>query len=203
MRTPLLILFFLISSFVVAEPVFRVPDSLNTGERGEYLPKSSYKILGVDVNLSSLEGIEKTIGDAQIYKGHHTANHLCYTNDNQKIEFSISSLGFGYEITKNIATSKECASIAKKIENGIGLKVGLKKSEVLMLLGKPSVIKENSISYIYWVQEVPAQEAQDRLRRVHKLPSNFDLLLDVYSQVNIGFKNNVIDKFSVHTTETY
>ncbi len=128
---------------------------------------------------------------------------MCYTNDGQKIEFSISSLGFGYVVTNNTTISKKCTRIEKNIENGIGLKIGLPKSEVIALLGEPSVIEEDSMSYTYWVQEVPTQEAQDKLRSTHKLPSDYELWLDIYSQVNIGFNNGIIDKFSVHTTETY
>jgi hypothetical protein len=203
MKVTLLILFVSVFSFAYAEPIFRTPDSLKNGERGEYLPKSSYKIIGVDINSASLDDIEKVIGDAQIYKGQHTANHLCYANDDQNIEFSVSSLGFGYKVARSTAISQKCTRIGKSIENDAGLKIGLLKSEVLELLGNPTEIKENSISYTYWVQETPAQEIQNQLRKTHKLPSDLELWLDIYSQVNIGFSDNIIDEFSIHTTETY
>jgi hypothetical protein len=203
MKVLLLILSFLVFSFAYAEPLFRTLDSLKNGERGEYLPKSNYRIIGVDITSASLDDIEEVVGDAQIYKGQHTANHLCYANDDQKIEFLVSSFGFGYKVARDTAISKKCSRIEKIIENDTGIKIGLSKSVVLAILGKPTEIKENSISYTYWVQEVPAQEIQNKLRKTHQLPSDLELWLDIYSQVNIGFSGNIIDKFSIHTTETY
>jgi len=193
----------IVSGVVVAETEYRVPDSLKDGEYGKYLPQENYNILGISINLSTLESIQEKIGEASIYKGHHTASHVCYINNKQKIEFSISSLGFGYGVTERYENSTECSHSNRNIENGIGLKIGMKKAKVVALLGKPSDIRENGISYIYWIQEVPAQETQDKLRSAHDMPSNYELWLDVYSHISINFKNNLVVQFGVHTTETY
>jgi len=187
-----------------AEESYRIPGGIGENERGEYAPKSHYKILGIEISNSTLKSIKKMVGDATVYEGSHTADHLCYITKKQKIEFTISSLGFGYEVERigNEDTSR-CKHIQSSLKSGAGLKVGLEKSTVLELLGKPSKKSENSASYIYWVQEKPGKEIEERLRAAHEIPDSQGLWLDVYTGIRILYINNVVEKFSVHTTETY
>ena len=191
------------SGSIFGAPEYRIPSSLNDGERGDYIPRSSYEILGVAIDSSTLENIKSKLGSASTYKGHHTASHICYVNGSYMVEFSISSLGFGYDVTQVDQRPPKCGATTEPIKNGLGIKVGMSKSDVALLIGMPSKTRENGASYTYWVQELPSKKTQDALRLAHKIPSSESLWLDVYSNLSVSFKNGSVSQFSVHTTETY
>ena len=190
-----------ISSISATE--YKVPSTLAAGEYGEYIPKKNYQILGVNTETDNFQAIQSKLGINEIYKGEHTANHLCYINNKQAIEFTISSLGFGYKVTNELNRALKCKELTNDIVNDYGLKVGIKKSTAINLLGKPSETEGLTISYTYWVQEKPSEESLNKLRNTHAIPDSVEIWLDVYSHLRITFKNGVIDSFSVFTTETY
>lgn len=203
MKQVFLIISIVFSATVYGSPEYRIPPSINEGERGEYIPRSSYEILGVSMDAATFEAIKSKLGNAKTYKGNHTADHICYVNGSSMVEFTISSLGFGYEVRKVVQPASRCGETSESIESGIGIKLGMSRSDVLLILGAPSKTQENNFSYTYWVQEIPDKKTQKNLRAAHEIPSSEALWLDVYSRLNISFVNGQVGQFSVHTTETY
>ena len=197
----LLLLFF--SNVANAETITRIPETLSQNERAILVPESHYRILDISIDKLSLNKIIKTIGSATKYKGTHTANHVCYKNKNQKIEFTISSLGFGYQVFNKHEQASKCGIVTSHFENGFGLKIGVNKSKILSLLGKPTEIREENFIYVYWLQKKPNEETEINLRTTHKISPKIEIWTDIYSIINITFKNNMVNKFSVNTTETY
>lgn len=181
----------------------KIPDLLGHGRFGEYIPKGHYQILGLSINTATLTFIKSKLGVAKRYKSEHTAQSICYRNNNEKIEFSLSSLGFGYSVTNQLSTISNCSLITGTIENGLGLKIGMDKSRVLDLLGVASESNDSSLLYSYWIQQKGTQEEQAILRRKHNMPDTMTLWLDVTSFVSISFKNDTVSEFSVYTTETF
>jgi hypothetical protein len=198
MKQVLVMLLSVFSVNLLAESVVRVPTLLADGERGDYVPQLVYEVLGVSINSSTFKVIESKLGKTTRYKGEHTANHICYVNGVDMIEFTISSLGFGYEVSHTEKPNPKCTVIADPIENRLGMKVGMSKQDVIRLLGKPSETKKDGVSYTYWIQELPDQSTQATLP-----PEVVGLWLDTYSYINILFKNNMLTEFSLYTTETY
>jgi len=186
-----------------SDPVYRSPETLNTGERAEYIKKEHYKILGTSIENTNISILIKNIGNAKKFKGHHTENYICYKNNKNTIKLSVSSLGYGYKVSTLNESSKKCGFINKSFENNAGLKIGLSKQKILSLLGKPSKTIGNTDTYIYWVQEKPKQEIERKLRKTHAMPPEMELWLDKYSSITVKYKNNLIVEFSVNTTETY
>lgn len=193
----------LLSAFAKAETVYQIPKLLNKTDRGEYLPKAHYQILGFSIEGLSLNDIKNIIGSAPTYKGEHTANHICYKNKAEVIEFSVSGFGPGYKVRKNKKDKSNCSNLNRDFKNGYGLRLGLTRSEVLSLLGKPSRIDETSISYSYWIQEKPSKEVEDRLKTAHNLPDNYILWADISSFIYIKMENGFVSQYSISTTETY
>lgn len=183
---------------------YRVPYPVDTNnEKGEYISKTYYEIIGVQINETSLEEIIKVLGKSEIYKGAHTASHVCYKNKNEKLEFTISSLGFGYTVSLREPELNKCKEIDKEFRNKGGLQLGLSKLEVISLAGEPSKRSDNRFTYIFWVQEKQKNRVEDRLRSVDKIPKSEEMWLDVYSVIDIEFKGELVSRFSVRTTETY
>ncbi|MCF6189592.1 MAG: hypothetical protein L3J51_03865 [Cocleimonas sp.] len=204
MKITFIITLFLIMGLGQSETNTRTPDSLNNNERSEYISKSHYQILYIQINKSSLKDINNKLGKAEEYDGEHTARHLCYVGNNQKIEFMISSLGYGYEVKKITKSPKKCGVLDKKFRNEAGLEIGIKKSDVLKLLGKPSSETNNEIHYKFWIQEQPSKEEdKQKLRDLHKITDNLDMWFDIISGINIEFEKGIVSKFSIYTSETY
>ena len=88
MKIELIIWLVTISILCKAEESYRIPSGIGENERAKYAPESHYKILGVEINNSTLEGIKRIVGGAEIYEGSHTAKHLCYITKEQKIKFT-------------------------------------------------------------------------------------------------------------------
>ncbi len=203
MNKIILISFILLTNAVFSEPVNRKPDQLSNGEKAKLINKAHYKILGISIENTTLSELQNKIGNAEIYKGDHTANHVCYKNKTNKIEFLVSSLGYGYEVIPINGKTLKCSSINKVIVNDAGIKIGTNKSKILATLGKPSKVKGSNVVYVYWIQTTISKEAEDRMRKVHSIPVENEIWLDKYSVINIKFKNNLVNKFSVNTTETF
>lgn len=203
MKALIFLPFIFLTANVTAESIYRIPDSLDKEDRGEYLPKAHYQILGLSVDTSSLSDIQKIIGTATVYKGQHTANHICYKNKTEVIEFSVSGFGVGYKISHNQRERTNCSFLNSNFINGYGLKIGLTKTEVLSLLGKPSETDKNSISYSYWIQEKPSKEVEDNLRSTNNLSDDRILWADICSFIYIEIENGFVSQFNISTTETY
>lgn len=191
------------SAPLLGETAFRVPSSINEGELGEYIPPGSYEILGLSVASSSVEAIMSKLGDSLIYDGGHTTQLICYANGAHMVEFAISSMGFGYEVTQADEPAENCSETTEPMENGLGMRVGMSRSELIKLLGEPGQAREDGVSYTYWVQQRPEQDVQDALRAAHQIPATQELWLDVYSTISIGLEHDRVIQFSVFTTETY
>lgn len=199
----LVILLLAFSGYLYGEPEYRIPSALNDGERGAYIPSTNYDILGVSIESATLETIKSTLGDASIYKGHHMDEHICYISGPYSVDFTISSLGFGYEVAPVDTTSAKCGTTTEPVVNGMGLEIGMSQADVIFALGEPSQTQDDSVSYTYWVQELPSERAQDALRAAHDIPSNESLWLDVYSNIRVSFESGRVSQFSVNTTKTY
>lgn len=182
---------------------YRAPYPLNENEKSEYISKKYYEIVGIRINKVSLEDISKILGESEIYKGTHTASHVCYKNKSEKLEFTVSSLGYGYTVSQYDSGPNKCSELEREFINNAGLKVGLTKSEVISLAGDPSKKTDSRFTYIFWVQEKPENEVEERLRKVHKIPVSEEIWLDVYSVIDVEFKGGLVRMYSVHTTETY
>ena len=147
-----------LSGYLYADPAYRIPhESLSNGERGAYVPQASYEVLGVSIASGELAAIREARGKASLYEGHHGANHLCYVSGSQKVDFMVSTLGFGYEVTSVDKRSPPCATTAEPVASGTGLEIGMSQAEATTiledLLGEPGQIRDNTFFYTYWVQE--------------------------------------------------
>lgn len=186
-----------------AEPVYRAPSGLNEGERGAYVPQTSYEILGVSIEDASLDAIRSSLGEARIEQGHHGGRHLCYLSGPDRVEFSVSNLGFGYEVTTAGQAGPSCRTTSEPATNGLGLKIGLYKAEVISILGAPSDTQGKTLFYTYWVQEQLSQQDQVAFKAAHHLPGDKSVWVDVYSTISVSFEDDRVSRFSVNTTETY
>lgn len=186
-----------------AEPVYRVPTGLNEGERGAYVPQASYEILGVSIEEASLDAIQSTLGAVRIENAPHGARNLCYLSGPYRVEFSVSNLGFGYEVTTADQAWPQCGTAAEPAVNGLGIKMGMRKADVLSILGKPSERQDKTLFYTYWVQEQLSQEDSTAFRAAHNIPRDEAVWFDVYSTISVSFENDRVSRFSVNTAETY
>lgn len=193
----------LLAVIAKAETVYRIPELLDKTDKGEYLPKAHYQILGLSIERLSLDDIKNTVGPAPTYKGEHTANHICYKSKSEVIEFSVSGFGPSYEVRKNINDGSNCGSLNRDLKNGYGLRLGLSEAEVLSLLGKPSKADEVSISYSYWIQQKPSKEVENRLKAAHGMPDDYVLWADISSFIYIKIENGFVSQYNISTTETY
>lgn len=198
--TPLLMAF---SATLYAETGYRVPSLLDEGERGIYMPQASYDILGVSIAEGSLEPIKAKLGDASLYEGLHGARNLCYLAGPHRVEFTVSNLGFGYEVTVVDEPWPECGTTSTPAVNGIGLKVGMGRAEVVSALGSPSETQDETLFYTYWVQEQLSQQDQVAFKAAHNLPGDESVWVDVYSTISVGLEDEKVVWFSINTTKTY
>jgi hypothetical protein len=194
------LMFFILNS---AHAEFRAPSPLNENEKAEYISEKYNEIIGVRIDDISLKKITEILGAAKIYEGTHTASHVCYKSKNEKLEFTVSSFGYGYTVSSNSSKLGKCKELNKEFINGAGLKLRLSKSEVLSLAGDPSKKEKNRFTYIFWVQEKPKQEVEEGLRTAHEIPKSEEIWLDVYSVIDVYFVGGLVQKYSVSTTKTY
>lgn len=199
----LAILLVVFSGYLYGEPVHRIPSSLNDGERGAYMPKAGYAILGVSIDSATFDIIKSALGEASIDSGQHTENSICYVSGGYRVDFTLSSLGFGYDVRTDDKPSPKCGTTNEPVVNGMGLEIGMSKADVMLVLGEPSQTQGNRVSYTYWVQERPSEETQDALSSVRNIPQSEPVWLDVYSTISVSFDSGVVSQFSVNTTETY
>lgn len=199
---PFLSLFLLIAVTNI-DAATRTPEPRNQNEIADFIPKSHYKILGLSIDKLSLDEIVRNIGPASEYKGLHTASHICYKYKNQIIEFTVSGLGFGYDVSSENTDSSQCGISKIEFRNEGGIKVGLDKSRILELLGRPSKITKTGFTYIYWLQQTPNKDERNKLLTHNNIPVELEVWADIYSVIDIKFSNDIVTQFSVDTTETY
>jgi len=197
------ILFSVIFSFNVhASAETKIPNSLNNGEFGSYIPKENFQILDLQIGRDTkLENIVLDLGESEVYEGEHTAKHICYSNQTDIIEFTQSSLGYHYRVLKISNYPRRCPILDRPFINDKRLKLGLSQSEVIQRLGKPSSTKDSNIEYTYWIQEKPSQEIIKMIKGKHNV--DYEVWLDVYSGIQLIFDAGKLIQYSISTTETY
>ncbi len=164
------------------------------------MDKSHYEIAGVSVGYSMFTELTEELGPSEMSKSDHSSDHseerACYRNKSQVIEFYASAVGwFGYNVSKDNPGLKNCGVTTRSLKSKFGLELGLEEHLVREMLGKPSDIRDDKIRYIYWVQEKPSKEIQDR--------ENTEYWLDVHSVVGVRVENNLLTHFGVQTEESF
>jgi hypothetical protein len=198
------LLFIFCSASCLAAEGFRIPTNLlSNGEKGEYIDPALYDVAGVSIKKDSFVSILEKLGASTILSGHHTDKHMCYLTSQGTVDFIKSSLGYGYEVSKNQVDISKCGNALVKLTNGAGLELGMPKSEVINILGEPSKSTDGSLIYTYWVQEVPDDEEQARVRRISGWTDSEEVWRDIYSTVTVKLKDGIVDGFGVYTSESY
>ena len=204
MRIAHLIFLLLISANSFAANNYRAPPSMKAGTYPDYIDTSHYEVAGVSIGYSKFPEIIAVFGEAaESNEGDHIEKKICYRNKSQVIEFYISSVGFGYNVYNKNLQLKNCGTTSKYFGSKFGLELGLSETIVKNMLGEHSEIRGDELWYIYWVQEEPSKEAQDKLRDAFGLSQDAEIWLDIYSSVSVEFENQILTHFGIHTTETY
>jgi hypothetical protein len=192
----------MLATTAVANQKYRVPESLESGEFGTYIPAKHFQILNIEfTNNTKLSDITFKLGESAVYSVEHTENYICYRNNSEVIEFVISSLGYRYRVMQAPEYSIKCPYLDEPFINDMKLRIGMSKESVTKLLGKPTSKSNEKLEYMYWVQEKPTAEVVENLKKRHGVEG--ELWLDVYSGVQLTFKKNQLKEYSIATTETF
>lgn len=170
---------------------------------GSEKPGEKYThVFGFDIYESSMEEVQKKFGNSKTIKtGDAGSSNLstCYlSSDGQTVlEFNEGEISLGYCIRKRISEDvKKCSPISHEFNlNNItiaGLKLGMEKSSVEKLLGKPTESSKNTAFYDYSRQE-KFTEAEIKATPQFSKYSYYDLTLTL----ELEFTGSVLSGFCV------
>lgn len=191
------------ASIALAAPEFRSPENYGDGDFLEYIDPKHFDVLGRSLANSSLRELQREVGETEVYVGGKGSRNVCYQNAEQQLSYGVTVVGYGYEVTAKDDALK-CGTIGHEIINGMGVKLGLSRLDILAMLGSPSEVDGDIHSYIYYVQEKADPELASQFRTADPMiPMDEDIWLDVKSILRVYYEDGQVVRFRVQTSITH
>jgi len=97
---------------------------------------------------------------------------------------------------------KNTTAFSSDIQTGGGLRLGLSKSESVVLLGPPSKISGNRLTFEWWSKRPMTKAEIDKEAQTFKAPVTSPYW-DVHDTIEVTLSNSKVAEFEVHHTVTY
>lgn len=209
----------LASRMVSAGQVLKPPGHLNLEEHIEEQLNPHIRILGFEIEKTSIRDIIKELGPAKLIKfegGHHGQGRLCYISDrpsdNTLMYFNEHAISGTYLQTFEImeqelgSNKKDCFASPKihknlKTDSGLGLDLSL--SQLISKMGLPyryskaKGLEESKLIYIFIFQDSMTAE------KIKKLGAEESPFFDVGLQLEFKIRRNKVFSVSISKTSTY
>jgi hypothetical protein len=185
------------------------------------LPHSNFQILGIDLDEGLMDrameklGVATTVERGDASTGRHqlcyvsageTANiYLIFETGEVKDSFYLFSGGTEWNGNEKCFATK---NVSSKSSTGSGLILGLAPSEVIAILGEPSVHRKDELSYYLHTRKKTSHADLKRLRQEHREMSDKEFggnygFYDLSAEIVLKFKNSKLAYLAVSKIETY
>jgi hypothetical protein len=177
-------------------------------------------LLGFTLEKSTFGDVQAKLGAAKIGQCSHEAEPISYLGyvslspDKTEVLFESNRSGPPFDVSgfrvvaRNRSTSpcqiqyKPSASFDSDVQAGGGLKLGLAKAELLALLGSPSKVRGNRITFEWWSKRPMTKAEIDQETQTFKAPVTRPYW-DVHDIINVVLSDSKVVKFEVQRTVTY
>jgi hypothetical protein len=181
---------------------------------------SQARLLGLTLEKSTFTDVQNKLGAAKIGQCSHEVEPISYigyvslTSDKTKVLFESNRFDPPFELSgfRVVAGSrstapcqiqyKPTAAFDDDVETAGGLKLGLTKAELLALLGSPSKVSGNRITFEWWSKRPMNKAEIDRETKTFKAPVTRPYW-DVHDVINVILSGAKVVDFEVRRTVTY
>jgi hypothetical protein len=177
-------------------------------------------LLGFTLEKSTFTDVQDKLGAAKIGQCSHEVEPISYigyvsvTSDKNKVLFESNRFDPPFELSgfRVVAGSrstapcqiqyKPSAAFDGDVETAGGLKLGLTKAELLALLGSPSKVSGNRITFKWWWKRPMTKAEIDQETKTFKAPVTKPYW-DVHDVINVVLSDAKVVDFEVQRTVTY
>jgi hypothetical protein len=181
---------------------------------------SHLSLLGFRLGKSTFANVQDKLGAAKIGQCSHEVEPISYIGyvsqrpDETRILFESNRSDPPFEVSGfrvvagNRSTSpcqiqyKGSAAFGSSVQTGGGLKLGLTKTELVALLGSPSKVSENQLTFEWWSKRPMTKAEIDQETQTFKAPVTRPYW-DVHDTINVVLSESKVADFEVQCTVTY
>ena len=181
---------------------------------------SQSSLLGFTLEKSTFADVQAKLGAAKIGQCSHEVEPISYigyvslTSDKAKVLFESNRFDPPFELSGfrvvagNRSTApcqiqfKPSAVFDSDVQTGGGLKLGLTKAELLVLLGSPSKVSGDRLTFERWSKRPMTKAEIDQETQTFKAPVTRPHW-DVHDVINIALSDSKVVDFEVQRTVTY
>jgi len=190
-------------------------------EKKEELDKAHKTLLDLELGVSSLNDIKRTLGDAVVHVSEdiHEPDTLCYSSQKEHddtivIVESGPSCGPSREFVGFIIASEgaidpeyigECkpsSLVDRNASTESGIKLGISPDQLIGMLGPPTSVDGNTFSYSYEVQKRMSDEEIEKVSAEFKTPDPYPYF-DLSAWIEAEFSSEKLIRFSVYEVDSY
>lgn len=203
-------------------PLLLLPGS--SASRGQHIPKpgvsSNSTLLGFSLEKSTFADVQNKLGAAKIGRCSQEVEPIGYIGyvsqgpDKTKILFESNRFDPPYELSgfKVVAGSRSTSpcqiqyqptpAFDGDVHTAGGLKLRLTKADLLALLGTPSKVSGDRLTFQWWSKRPMTKAEIDRETQTFKAPVTSPYW-DVHDVINVVLRDSKIVEFEVQRTVTY
>jgi hypothetical protein len=192
-----------------------------TGQRlSKPYVSSNSKLLGFTLEKSTFVDVRDKLGAAKIGQCSHEVEPISYIGyvslspDRIKILFESNRFDppfglSGFRVVAGSRSTSPCqiqykptAAFDGDVQTDGGLKLGLTKAALLALLGSPSRVGDNRLTFEWWSKRPMTKAEIDQETRTFKAPVTRPHW-DVHDVINVVLNDSKVADFEVQRTVTY
>lgn len=180
---------------------------------------SQASLLGLTLEGSTLADVQAKLGAAKIGQCSHEEpisyiGYVSLTSDKTKVLFESNRFDPPFELSgfrvvaANRSTApcqiqfKPSAVFDSDVQTGGGLKLGLTRAELLVLLGSPSRVSGNRLTFEWWSKRSMTKAEIDQETKTFKAPVTRPYW-DIHDLINVVLSDSRVVDFEVQRTVTY
>ncbi len=177
-------------------------------------------LLGLTLEKSTFTDVQDKLGASKIGQCSHEAEPISYIGyvslspDKTKVLFESNRFDppfelSGFRVVAGSRSTAPCqiqyqptAAFDGDVQTPGGLKLGLTKAALLALLGSPSKVSGNRITFEWWSKRPMTKAEIDQETKTFKAPVTRPYW-DVHDMINVALSDSKVVDFEVQRTVTY
>ncbi len=170
---------------------------------GQKLDPKNFEVLGIRLGSSEVADVERILGTAPVKQARHIEEaSRCYAspeNGGTILEFDnwltgVVEFRFYQGSTQSISRCAQSRLVSSSLSTASGLKLGMGRSEVVALLGPPTKMQEDRLTYESSYDRPPTPEEVTRFIDGFSTPP---ALISVYEKIDLRFRRSKLVRVDV------
>jgi hypothetical protein len=176
-------------------------------------------VLGLTLGRSTLADVQAKFGKSVTRKRsreEEAAEELCYVSaghDQTKVVFEAGFSGGwkeldGFKVLAGgvgLLCYRQCptaSQVTREVQTEAGLKLGMTREQLVALLGTPTQVRGNQVSFEWRSRQAMTKEQKEAESKTFKSPPT-DAYYDVQDTIEVTLADSKVVEFEVHHIVTY